>query len=138
MTCTFCQLIDNGSAQWVLRGPVTSAFATPHPLAPGHSLVVPTVHYTSLFDVPTDVLSAVTTTVQVVAAAMRTALGADGVNILRASGPGSEQSVLHLHMHVVPRWADDGFSTWPAEHSDHEVGTDPIATLAQILSSRER
>ena len=34
----------------------------------------------------------------------RAALGAEGVNILNASGPGSEQSVPHLHFHVIPRW----------------------------------
>ncbi|MFB6612995.1 HIT family protein [Streptomyces sp. NPDC056367] len=38
---------------------------------------------------------------------MRTALDASGVNILSASGPGSEQPVPHLHFHVVPRWPDD-------------------------------
>jgi len=70
-----------------------------------------------------------------VAGAMRTALDASGVNILNASGPGSEQSVPHLHFHVVPRWLDDGFSTWPTGRSEHRLADDPDAKLAKFLGS---
>lgn len=68
-----------------------------------------------------------------VADGMRLALGAEGVNILNASGPGSEQSVLHLHFHVIPRWSDDDFTTWPAGRSRHQVGDDPVRLLAAAL-----
>ena len=57
-----------------------------------------------------------------VADAMRSALGAEGVNILNASGPSSEQSVPHLHFHVIPRWTGDNFSTWPTSRSEHPFG----------------
>ncbi|WP_406409226.1 HIT family protein [Streptomyces sp. NBC_01643] len=66
---------------------------------------------------------------------MRTALKAGGVNILSASGPGSEQSVPHLHFHVVPRWADDGFSTWPTEQSQRRMAGDPVIQLANAMAA---
>ncbi|MFK0050252.1 HIT family protein [Streptomyces sp. NPDC090741] len=134
MDCTFCRLIGEETARWVARGSVACAFTPLDPLAPGHTLVVPTLHYADVFDTPPDVLAATMALVQRVAGAMRTALNASGVNILSASGPGSEQSVLHLHFHVVPRWADDGISTWPSGRSARHVTGDPGQRLADVLA----
>ncbi|MFF4083494.1 HIT family protein [Streptomyces sp. NPDC087218] len=133
MDCVFCRLIREDTARWVAREPEVCAFAPLDPLAPGHTLVVPTRHHPDVFDTPPDVLAASAVLVQRVAAAMRTGLGASGVNVLSASGPGSEQSVAHLHFHVVPRWADDGISTWPAGRSRHRIPGDPVARLAGEL-----
>lgn len=135
MDCIFCKLIREDTAGWVARGPMACAFTPLNPLAPGHTLVVPTFHYAGIFDTPSEVLAATMELVKRVAEATRTALHASGVNILSASGPGSEQSVPHLHFHVVPRWADDGISTWPAGRSAHHVTGDPGARLAEALVS---
>ncbi|MFG2440541.1 HIT family protein [Streptomyces sp. NPDC048508] len=135
MDCIFCELIREGTANWVDRGPVACAFAPLNPLAPGHTLVVPTLHYADVFETPPEVLAVTTALVQRVAEAARTALNASGVNILSASGPGSEQSVPHLHFHIVPRWVDDGISTWPTGRSAHRVNGDPGTQLADALAS---
>ncbi|CAM5676105.1 hypothetical protein SAVIM338S_07181 [Streptomyces avidinii] len=137
MDCVFCHLIREGTARWVAREAASCAFTPLDPLAPGHTLVVPTRHYTSLFDTPSNVLNASMALVQRVAAAMRTTLDASGVNILSASGPGSEQSVPHLHFHVIPRWADDGISTWPTGQSGHHHVGDPGAQLADALNQNQ-
>lgn len=134
MDCIFCGLIREGTASWVARGPVACAFTPLNPLAPGHTLVVPTLHYADVFETPPEALAAVTALVQRVAGAARNALDASGVNMLSASGPGSEQSVPHLHFHVVPRWADDGLSTWPAGRSAHRVTGDAGARIAEALA----
>lgn len=112
------------------------AFAPLTPLAPGHTLVVPTAHVADIFDAAPDVMAASMSLVRRVADAMRSELRAEGVNILNASGPGSEQSVPHLHFHVVPRWRDDGFSTWPALTSGHCFDGDPASRLASVLASQ--
>ncbi|MGW5848867.1 HIT family protein [Streptomyces sp. NPDC055254] len=137
MDCIFCRLIREDTAGWVARDPVACAFTPLSPLAPGHTLVVPTSHYADVFATPPAVLAATMALVQRVAEATRTALDASGVNVLSASGPGSEQSVPHLHFHVVPRWVDDGISTWPAGRSGHRVTGDPAARLADALASRQ-
>ncbi|MET8754911.1 HIT domain-containing protein [Streptomyces sp. NPDC004667] len=137
MDCAFCQLISQDTAHWVAREAECCAFAPLNPLAPGHTLVVPTRHCTGVFDTPPDVLTASMGLVQRVATAMRSALGASGVNILSASGPGSEQSVPHLHFHVVPRWVHDGISTWPTGQSRHRLTGDPVAQLADALGRNQ-
>ncbi|MGV9289254.1 HIT family protein [Streptomyces sp. NPDC003719] len=138
MDCVFCQLIREGTARWVARKAETCASTPRNPLAPGHTLVIPTSHFTGVFDTPPDVLTASMMLVQRVAAAMRTALDASGVNILSASGPGSEQSVPHLHFHVVPRWVDDGISTWPTGRSRRCFTGDPGTQLAAALTRDDK
>ncbi|WUQ00015.1 HIT domain-containing protein [Streptomyces sp. NBC_00247] len=135
MECTFCRLIREDRARWVAREPSARAFTPLDPLAPGHTLVVPTAHHADVFDTPAEVLTETVELVQRLARAMRHALDATGVNILNASGPGSEQSVRHLHFHVVPRWSDDAISTWPAGRSRHRLTGDPAARLAEALAA---
>ncbi|THA51663.1 HIT domain-containing protein [Streptomyces sp. A1136] len=91
-----------------------------------------------MFDVPPDILTLSMVLVQRVAAAMRTTSGATGVNILSASGPGSEQSVPHLHFHAVPQWIDDGISTWPTGHSRRHSTGDLGTRLADALDRDQK
>ena len=124
VTCVFCDLLaGEGRTTWVARREAASAFL-PLPesrLAPAHTLVVPNDHAVGIHDAPAESLQAVILLAQEVARAMEAALGARGVNILSASGPGSDQSVPHLHLHVVPRWESDGLDTWPSTVSDRSL-----------------
>lgn len=128
VSCPFCALLVNPDAVWVSREDGADAAAMlPLPdsaLAPGHTLVIPTEHCVGVHDASPRALHAVSDLVQRIARAMSSRLGADGVNVLNASGPASGQSVPHLHMHVVPRWEGDGLDTWPAGLSRHEVAGD--------------
>lgn len=117
VTCVFCELLaGEGRTTWVARRDAASAFL-PLPesrLSPAHTLVVPNEHVAGIHDASAESLQAVILLAQEVARAMEASLGARGVNILSASGPGSDQSVPHLHLHVVPRWEGDGLDTWPS------------------------
>jgi histidine triad (HIT) family protein len=109
MACAFCELMDSGSARWVAREPAVVAFL-PLPgaeLAPGHTLVVPRRHATSILDADESDVAEAAALVRRVSRAMIAALDATGVVVLNASGPGSGQTVPHLHFHVVPRWDDE-------------------------------
>lgn len=132
--CVFCGLIRTDDARWVVKSPAVRAFPPLDPIAPGHTLVIPTDHHRDILDTPVSLLAEVTETVQRVAKVMRAALGARGIDVLSANGPDSEQSVPHLHLHVVPRWADDGFSTWPAAQSTHALPFDPVDRLVAELA----
>ncbi|WUI01199.1 HIT domain-containing protein [Spirillospora sp. NBC_00431] len=135
MECVFCDLLKSDTGHWVAREFSVAAFAPLHPLAPGHTLVIPTDHYADIFDIPPGPLAEIMAFVQRLAKAVRVTLGASGVNVLHASGPGSEQSVPHLHFHLIPRWPDDEISTWPTGKSRHRVTADPIVQLANALRS---
>ncbi|MET9226720.1 HIT domain-containing protein [Lentzea sp. NPDC003310] len=130
--CVFCSLMSGDlPAQWVAQETDVVAFL-PLPgssLAPGHTLVVPRVHCVGVQDAAGDVLAAAMGMVRRVALAAQAALGASGVCVLNASGPGSGQSVAHLHFHVVPQWEDDPFLAWPEGRSGWVVEGDVAGAL---------
>lgn len=130
MSCVFCDLIRTGDAAWLAREDRAAAFP-PLPgseLAPGHTLVIPAAHSLGVTDAAPADLAAAMELVQRVGRAMQAALGATGAVVLNASGPDSGQSVPHLHFHVVPCWADDEVTLWPAGRSRHQV-TGPVHEL---------
>jgi histidine triad (HIT) family protein len=132
MACVFCEIVAGRSHAVVVHRSERAIAFLPNDglLAPGHCLVAPLEHATDLFDVGDDALNATMFLVKRLSEAMRATLGAGGVNVLNASGSHSEQSVFHLHFHVVPRWMDDGFTTWPTERSNVE----PIDDVEHRLS----
>jgi histidine triad (HIT) family protein len=137
MSCLFCALIESGKIPWIAREDRAVAFP-PLPageLAPGHTLVVPVRHSVGVLDASAEDLAAAMALVQRVGQAMEEVLGATGVVVLNASGPDSGQSVAHLHFHVVPCWADDEATFWPADTSRHRLGGGvPYELLAAALS----
>lgn len=136
--CVFCALLaGDGETTWVARRRHASAFL-PLPagrLSPAHTLVVPNDHAVGIQDASAPSLQAVILLAQEIARAMATSLGARGVNILNASGPDSDQSVPHLHLHVVPRWAGDGLDTWPSGVSDHSLDGGWLADVRTALNA---
>lgn len=138
--CVFCDIVEGRSdARWVTRDEDAVAFL-PLPasaLAPGHTLVTSRAHVVGVQDASGSELASAMALVGRVSRAMRTALGATGVNVLNASGAGSEQSVPHLHFHVVPRWEGDGFTTWPEARSTMALDVPLPDALAAVLAGHD-
>jgi histidine triad (HIT) family protein len=81
--------------------------------APGHTLVAPREHVEGIYEASIATWVQVIEETQVIARDYRARLGATGINLLHASGVDAQQSVNHLHLHLIPRWPDDGLDTWP-------------------------
>jgi histidine triad (HIT) family protein len=107
--CVFCKIRDGQiPSMKVFEDDRTLAFMDINPLGPGHCLVIPKAHAASLYEADLEDLHAVIATAQQVARAIREALAPDGLNMLQANGAAAFQSVLHFHLHLIPRWANDG------------------------------
>ena len=76
--------------------------------------MVPKAHYADIYSIPEDVLANLISSCKMHALRWREQVGSTGVNILNASGIDAEQSVFHFHFHLLPRFANDGYRTWPA------------------------
>lgn len=85
----------------------TLAFMDIFPQSPGHCLVIPKhVHARNLLDFPAERLSPLFETVQKLAKAVTVALQPDGVVVTQFNGAPAGQTVFHLHVHVIPRYAN--------------------------------
>ncbi|MBI3635107.1 MAG: HIT family protein [Candidatus Rokubacteria bacterium] len=107
--CVFCMIRDAKipSAK-VYDDERTLAFMDINPLTPGHCLVVTKAHAATLYDAEVEDLKAAVATAKKVAGALRKVLNPDGLNVLQANGAAAFQSVPHFHLHLIPRWTNDG------------------------------
>jgi histidine triad (HIT) family protein len=75
--------------------------------------VAPKAHYPDLYTAPEALLVRLIVAVKKLAIHYNDRIGSSGVNVLHASGVPAQQSVPHLHIHLIPRFDDDGLDTWP-------------------------
>jgi histidine triad (HIT) family protein len=107
--CVFCKIRDGEIPSFkIYEDAKTLAFMDINPLNPGHCLVVTKNHAATIFDAEVADLQAAIATAKKVATAVRSAMQADGLNILQANGAAAFQSVSHFHFHVIPRFNNDG------------------------------
>ena len=107
--CVFCKIRDGQIPSLkIFEDDRTLAFMDINPVTHGHCLVIPKAHAATLFEVEVEDLQATIAAAQQVARAIREALAPDGLNMLQANGAAAFQSVPHFHVHLIPRWANDG------------------------------
>ncbi|HME97934.1 MAG TPA: HIT family protein [Methylomirabilota bacterium] len=107
--CVFCKLRDGQiPSMKIFEDDVTIAFMDINPINSGHCLVITKAHAANLYEADVTDLQAAMATAQRVAVAIRDGLKPDGLNMLQANGPAAFQSVLHFHLHLIPRWNNDG------------------------------
>ena len=92
------------------------AFLDISPAAVGHTLVIPKVNPESVLDA--DDLTRATTfnAAAKLANHIKDALGATGINLLTNAGADAGQMVMHWHIHIIPRFADDGVGNFNFDH----------------------
>jgi len=118
--CVFCRIRDGQiPSTRVYEDERTIAFMDINPLNEGHTLVIPRAHAATLYDADEADLQAAIATARRVARAIRQAIRPDGLNLLQANGAAAFQSVPHFHLHLVPRFTEDGKGfDWPMVPGD--------------------
>jgi histidine triad (HIT) family protein len=109
----------------------TFAFLDADPVNPGHTLVIPRQPYKNIYEIPQDSFAAVMNTVRKLAPAIKEAVDADGINIHMNNDAVAGQEVFHLHVHIIPRFKDDGYTHWQGAENYHG-GSDGEKIAAQI------
>jgi histidine triad (HIT) family protein len=113
--CIFCKIIERTAEALIIHEDDRAiSFLALHPAVPGHTVLVPKTHHADIYSIPEDVLASLIGSCKLHASRWRERIGSTGVNILNASGVDAEQSVFHFHFHLFPRFANDGYRTWPA------------------------
>jgi histidine triad (HIT) family protein len=109
MSCIFCRIVAGEIPAEVIASEADGvAFLDVQPLADGHVLVVPRAHVAPIEDLEPAAADALFRMVRRLAGPVRQALGAAGTTVGINNGAATGQTVPHVHVHIVPRWPDDG------------------------------
>lgn len=109
MLCIFCQIIDRKApASIAYEDELFVAFLDIYPVRPGHLLLVPKEHAQRLGELPPWLAGQLFACAQTLSDALRaSAIPCDDLNLVLNDGPAANQSVAHLHLHLVPRTRGD-------------------------------
>ena len=132
--CVFCKIVAGQLPSFkLLEDAASLAFMDINPANEGHCLVIAKPHHPTLYDVPPDLLAAVSATVLKVAKAVEAVLKPDGLNLVQSNGRGAAQSVPHFHVHVLPRRLGDKLSlNWELKPGDRTA----IAAIAERIKAK--
>lgn len=133
-SCIFCRILaGEAEASLVFRDGQVAAFMDILPVNQGHVLVVPLRHSADLAGLqPADGERMFSLAMRVAAALRRTDLPCEGVNFYLADGRAAGQEVLHVHLHVVPRYPGDGFGLRRARRLERSSRPELDAISGQI------
>lgn len=106
--CIFCK-IANGEipSSTVYEDNSFRAILDLSPANYGHCLVLPKKHGANIFELDEENVAGAFAAAKKVAAAVKEATGADGINIVQNNGEAANQTVMHLHVHIIPRFKED-------------------------------
>lgn len=115
--CPFCEIVAReGDTREVFRTNAVVAFFPPEPASLGHTLLIPRVHVRDIWALSEDLAVELAREIVTLAGAVKRALRPDGLNVIQSNGTAATQTVMHLHVHVVPRWKGDAVGRiWPPE-----------------------
>lgn len=132
--CVFCHIVrGEEAAALVYEDDTYLAFMDIQPINPGHILVLPKVHRETVFEMEPKEVGALFAQAARLARSVKAALGADGINIGQNNGRAAQQIVPHVHVHVIPRYADDSpAGRWPSRK------TAPLADLEDLAREIRR
>lgn len=104
MTCPFC---DAESLTPVWTSPLAIAIRDQYPVNPGHTLVITRRHIESYFDATVDERQELWRAIAEMKTAIDDEFHPDGYNVGFNAGIAAGQTVLHLHVHIIPRFKGD-------------------------------
>lgn len=106
--CIFCKIIAGEiPSTTVYEDEDFKAILDINPAARGHVVILPKRHAANIYEIPDEDAAKILPVAKKIATALRDAFDCDGVNILQNNGEAAGQTVFHLHVHVIPRFADD-------------------------------
>ncbi|GAA2453760.1 HIT family protein [Agromyces soli] len=125
--CPFCEIVVNedSDAREIYRDAETIAFFPTEPAILGHTMVIPRRHVPDIWELDENTAARLASTTLAIASAIRDTIKPDGLNVIQSNGAAASQTVMHVHVHVVPRWENDRIGRiWPPESDYSEAQKD--------------
>ncbi len=122
--CIFCK-IANGeiSSKALYEDEDFRVILDLGPATKGHALILPKEHAANLYELPDELAAKTLVLAKKMATIMTEKLQCDGFNLVQNNGEAAGQTVQHFHMHLIPRYENDGQKiNWiPGEPSQEEL-----------------
>lgn len=122
--CIFCRIVaKEAPAEILLESEKVISFLDINPINFGHTLVIPKGHYKKFHEIPDDVLMELTIFVSRISKALIETLKPHGYNIFTNNGKFAGQQIMHCHIHIIPRFFNDGikFRPYPKRYKKNEM-----------------
>lgn len=135
--CRFCEIVRGDVPSWrVMEDEATIAFLDRRPLFPGHVLLIPRLHVSTLPELPEELVAPLFGTARFLAKVVEEALEAEGSFV--AMNNRVSQSVPHLHIHIVPRRRGDGLKGFFWPRNQYRSESDALVVLGRLRETVER
>lgn len=110
------------------------AFLDIHPIQPGHTLIIPKTPSENGLSADPDDLAYLMVIAQKIGNALINVIGCDGINFLMNNGEAAGQKIFHTHLHLIPRFNDDGVyeEPLPGEYENGEAEHLAVAIIAEM------
>ncbi|MED9904424.1 MAG: HIT family protein [Lachnospiraceae bacterium] len=107
--CIFCK-IANGEipAKTLYEDENFRVILDLGPATRGHALILPKEHYKNIYELPEETAAGVMKLAKKMAIRMTEKLRTDGFNLMQNNGEAAGQTVMHFHLHLIPRYENDG------------------------------
>ncbi len=107
--CIFCKLA-NGEipTNAIYEDDEFKVILDMSPATKGHALILPKDHYRNMYDIPEEKVTKAFALAKKMTKEMTDKLGADGFNIVQNNEEVAGQTVFHFHIHLIPRYKNDG------------------------------
>ena len=107
--CIFCKLANGDiPTNSIYEDDKFNVILDNGPATKGHALILPKDHADNLFELPEETAADAMKLARKLGKHIMDTLGADGLNIVQNSGPVAGQTVMHFHLHIIPRYEGDG------------------------------
>ncbi|MEI8061884.1 MAG: HIT family protein [bacterium] len=114
--CIFCKIVSGEiQAEKVYEDTETLAIMNINPTNKGQVLVMPKDHIENIYGFSEELAARIMLTTKKLSIAVKNGVDADGVNLIMNNEEAAGQVIFHAHMHIIPRFNDDGLEHWPAK-----------------------
>ncbi len=129
--CIFCKIVSGEiPSHKVYEDEHVFACLDHTPVSRGHTLVMPKKHVKNIFDAGVDTWGATMEAVRALAPKVRNAVDADGINIHINNESAAGQVVMHSHIHIIPRFENDGLELWHGK----EMSVEELEKIAEKIT----
>jgi histidine triad (HIT) family protein len=132
--CIFCKIVRGELPSYkIYEDEKTFALLDINPVNRGHTLVIPKKHTLDVFEIEEGEWDAVMRTVRKISHALEASLHPSGINLAMNNRSGAGQVVFHAHVHVMPRYPNDGHELWKGKSYTQGEATTLAERIVQSL-----